>query len=65
MSASQKVEVITSHGPVTFDYVISTPKETSAKTIDPQLPTLLLLHSEFYGKEVFHCTSSFEPVDPC
>jgi len=57
MSACQKVEVVTSHGLVTFDYVISTPRETGAKTIDPALPVVLLLHSAYYGKELLHCTS--------
>jgi len=58
MSICQRVDVVTSHGLVTFDYVISTPKETSAETIDPALPVVLLLHSAYYGKEILHCTTT-------
>jgi len=61
MSLCKKVEVMASHGRVSFDYVISTPKETSAKTIDSALPTVLLLHTVFFGKEVFHRTLPSEP----
>ena len=57
----RKIDVMTSHGPVTFDYVISTPRETSAKAINPALPTVLLLHTVFYGKEMFHCASESPP----
>jgi len=54
---------MTSYGPSIFDYVISTPKETSAKTIDAALPTVLLLHTVYFGKDMFHRTPRFATID--
>ncbi|KAJ7183975.1 Alpha/Beta hydrolase protein [Mycena filopes] len=41
-------------GRVVFNYVISTPTETSATSVDPALPTILFLHPVYLGKIVFH-----------
>ncbi|KAK7013725.1 AB hydrolase-1 domain-containing protein [Favolaschia claudopus] len=41
-------------GVVDFNYVISTPTETSAACIDPTLPTILFLHPVYLGKIIYH-----------
>ncbi|KAF7375850.1 AB hydrolase-1 domain-containing protein [Mycena sanguinolenta] len=41
-------------GPVEFNYVISTPTQTSAPCIDPALPTVLFLHPVYLGKIIYH-----------
>ncbi|KAJ3895275.1 Alpha/Beta hydrolase protein [Lentinula edodes] len=40
-------------GPVKINYHISTPTETSAKTIDPTRPTILFIHGVFLAQETF------------
>ncbi|KAJ6460534.1 Alpha/Beta hydrolase protein [Mycena sanguinolenta] len=44
----------TGTGPVEFNYVISTPTQTSAPCIDPALPTVLFLHPVYLGKIIYH-----------
>ncbi|KAJ6488737.1 Alpha/Beta hydrolase protein [Mycena sanguinolenta] len=44
----------TSTGPVEFNYVVSTPAQTSAPCIDPALPTVLFLHPVYLGKIIYH-----------
>ncbi|KAF8172410.1 Alpha/Beta hydrolase protein [Mycena galopus ATCC 62051] len=41
-------------GTVEFNFVISTPTQTSAPCIDPALPTVLFLHPVYLGKIIYH-----------
>ncbi|EAU89656.1 hypothetical protein CC1G_02545 [Coprinopsis cinerea okayama7 len=41
-------------GPITFNYNISTPSCPSAKSIDPSLPTLLMLHPIYMEHHIWH-----------
>ncbi|KAF8344818.1 Alpha/Beta hydrolase protein [Amanita rubescens] len=40
-------------GPWNFCYAISTPTKASAETIDPDVPTIFFIHSNFTWKETF------------
>ncbi|KAF8340194.1 Alpha/Beta hydrolase protein [Amanita rubescens] len=40
-------------GPFDFCYVISTPTKVSAESVDPDIPTILFIHSNFTWKESF------------
>ncbi|KAG7098373.1 hypothetical protein E1B28_000331 [Marasmius oreades] len=48
------VSVETRSGRVEFNYYISTPEETSAKTIKPHLPTVLFIHPGYISSISFH-----------
>ncbi|KAF9254152.1 alpha/beta-hydrolase [Marasmius fiardii PR-910] len=48
------VSVETRSGRVEFNYHISTPEETSAKTIKPDLPTVLFIHPCYISSIAFH-----------
>ncbi|KAL0577499.1 hypothetical protein V5O48_004485 [Marasmius crinis-equi] len=48
------VNVETRSGRVKFNYYISTPEETFAKTIDPNLPTILFIHPGYIDSISFH-----------
>ncbi|KAJ7638158.1 Alpha/Beta hydrolase protein [Mycena rosella] len=48
------VTLETPTGTMVFDYVISTPTNTSALRIDPTLPTVLFLHPVYVGKIIYH-----------
>ncbi|KAF9270663.1 alpha/beta-hydrolase [Marasmius fiardii PR-910] len=48
------VPVKTRTGTVYFSYTISTPNETSAKTIVPALPTVLFIHPAYFSSLVYH-----------
>ncbi|KAJ6518289.1 Alpha/Beta hydrolase protein [Mycena vitilis] len=48
------ISVNTPTGTVVFNYVVSTPACTSAPSIDPALPTVLLLHPVYIGKMIYH-----------
>ncbi|KAJ7677695.1 Alpha/Beta hydrolase protein [Mycena polygramma] len=41
-------------GSVVFNYVISTPTQTSALSVDASLPTVLFLHPIYLGKIIYH-----------
>ncbi|KAE9392387.1 alpha/beta-hydrolase [Gymnopus androsaceus JB14] len=47
-------------GPITFNYTISTPTSSSAKKIDPKLPTVLFLHPVYVPSQAFN----FQFSDP-
>jgi len=49
------VELDVAGGPQSFAYSISTPSCTEARSIDPNLPTVLFLHPVFIGQEAFAC----------
>ncbi|KAK0441533.1 alpha/beta-hydrolase [Desarmillaria tabescens] len=42
-----------STGKTNFNYTISTPLSSSAKSIDRSLPTLLFIHAVFHGPQIF------------
>jgi len=44
----------TTHGPVDWHYVITTPADLRATAVDPNLPTMLLLHPEYSSIEAYH-----------
>lgn len=44
----------TPSGPIEFNYNISTPSDANATSIDESLPTILLLHSCYFGSVSFH-----------
>jgi pimeloyl-ACP methyl ester carboxylesterase len=50
------VALDTPTGTVVFNYIISTPTQTSAPCVDPALPTVLFLHPVYLGKIIYHCT---------
>ena len=49
-----QVKVKTASGTVFFNYTISTPFSDSAGSIDPSLPTVLLLHPVYLSHVAFH-----------
>ncbi|KAJ7787273.1 Alpha/Beta hydrolase protein [Mycena olivaceomarginata] len=49
-----EVTLKTPTGRVEFSYVISTPTQASAPSIDPALPTVLFLHPVYVGKIIYH-----------
>lgn len=50
-----------SQGPANISYVVSSPSSAYADSIDHNLPTLLLVHSEWASKEFFH-PQFFDPL---
>ncbi|KAK1219933.1 hypothetical protein PQX77_017327 [Marasmius sp. AFHP31] len=48
------VSVDTRSGRVTFNYYISTPEETFAKAVNPNLPTVLFIHPGYISSISFH-----------
>ncbi|KAJ7923322.1 Alpha/Beta hydrolase protein [Mycena leptocephala] len=48
------VALDTPTGTVVFNYIISTPTQTSAPCVDPALPTVLFLHPVYLGKIIYH-----------
>ncbi|KAH7105148.1 alpha/beta-hydrolase [Auriculariales sp. MPI-PUGE-AT-0066] len=54
MVQGRSVDVETAHGRVQFNYFISTPQDTFAQEIDPQLPTLLFLHPAWLASSSWH-----------
>ncbi|KAH7102063.1 alpha/beta-hydrolase [Auriculariales sp. MPI-PUGE-AT-0066] len=60
MVQGRSIDVETAHGRVQFNYFISTPQDTFAHEIDPQLPTLLFLHPAGLASPAWH----FQFTDP-
>ncbi|KAG7448491.1 alpha/beta-hydrolase [Guyanagaster necrorhizus] len=47
------VKVKSNSGGLTYNYTISTPTSSNAKSIDPTLPTVLFLHPVYIGVDIF------------
>ncbi|KAJ7115410.1 Alpha/Beta hydrolase protein [Mycena epipterygia] len=48
------ISIVSTGGPLSVSYTISTPNTPSAKAIDPSLPTVLLLHPLYMGQVALH-----------
>ncbi|KAJ7747108.1 hypothetical protein DFH07DRAFT_747833 [Mycena maculata] len=48
------IELETLSGPGRFHYRLSTPTETHAKAIVPDIPTVILIHPAYIGAHIFH-----------
>jgi hypothetical protein len=51
-----------SHGRLSFSYVVSTPHDSNARSIDAALPTVLFLHCLGAAKSVFHSMHSVSVI---
>ncbi|KAF5351109.1 hypothetical protein D9756_008313 [Leucocoprinus leucothites] len=47
------ITVTTNTGPTDFHYDISTPTNSSARSIDPEIPTILFIHASWTADEIF------------
>ncbi|KJA23107.1 hypothetical protein HYPSUDRAFT_138152 [Hypholoma sublateritium FD-334 SS-4] len=50
----RQVKIESSSGVALLSYTISTPKANDAETIDPSLPTIILLHPVYVSQHIFH-----------